>query len=487
MGGDEMIDFSYKLYGSVIDGQEKKEADGPGLDVIHPYDGRPIGRIAIASEDDANQAVIAADRVFRDVARSMPAHERARILYEAASLLEANAEAFARLITLESGKVVKESRAEVQRAVQVLKFSAEGAKNLYGELIPMDSAIGGEGRLGMTMRRPIGVVVAITPFNFPLNLVLHKVAPALAAGNTVVLKPAEKTPLTSVWLYRLLQSAGLPQGMMNIVMGPGEKIGHILVTHPLVKKVTFTGSSSVGWQIKEKAVRAKVTLELGSNSPTLVFADAHLDEAAASILKGAFANAGQTCVSVQRVYVQDAVYETMKRKLTEGVSTLKVGDPLDPAVDIGPMITEAAAERVESWVREAVGQGAQVAAGGNRQGSLFEPTVLTDVNPAMKVVCEEAFAPILCLIPFESEEEAVTRANDSGFGLQTGVFTNDLGRALRIADALETGGVWINESSLLRYDHMPYGGIKMSGVGKEGVKYALEEMTERKFVGIRWM
>ncbi|TBL76140.1 aldehyde dehydrogenase family protein [Paenibacillus thalictri] len=471
------------VQGSIIDGKEVR--GGSRMEVRSPYNQHLIGYIETASPDDVNEAVASAHRVFHDVMKSMPAYRRADILRKTADLVEQSADEFVRLLALEAGKPLREGRAEVARGVQVLRFAAEGAKNIGGEQIPLDSAIGGEGRWGLTKRYPLGVVAAITPFNFPLNLVLHKVAPALAAGNTVVLKPAEKTPFTPVLLYKLLEQAGLPQGALQILMGPGTDIVEPLVTDPRVKKVTFTGSSAVGWRIKEMAKSSKVTLELGSNAPNLIFDDADLDAAAASIVKGGFVYAGQACVSVQRVYVQQNAYQPLLDKLLAEVGKLKVGDPEDPATDVGPMITGVAAERAESWVREAVAQGARAVAGGKRNGTLFEPTVLVDVRHEMKVVCQEVFAPIVCLLPFQTEAEAVAYANDSEFGLQAGVFTSDLNRALRIADVLETGGVWINEVSLLRYDHIPYGGVKRSGIGKEGVKYAIEDMTELKFIGIR--
>ncbi|WP_135553956.1 aldehyde dehydrogenase family protein [Paenibacillus cymbidii] len=480
-----MSRFDALHYGSIIDGTMRDKGDRPRLEVVNPYDGSAVGSIAIATDEDVRDAITAAERGFYGTMRRMPAHRRADILYRTAELLAADADDLAKLLALEAGKPLREGRAEIARGVQVLKFAAEGAKQLYGELIPMDSALGGERQLGMAQRVPIGVVAAITPFNFPLNLVLHKVAPALAAGNAVVLKPAEKTPLTAVWLYRLLAQAGLPSDALHVLMGPGEPIGNILCADPRIGKITFTGSAAVGWGIKEKARRANVTLELGSNAPNLVFADADLDAAVASLTRGAFANAGQTCVSVQRVYVQEPVYEEVARRMSEAASRLVAGDPLDPATDVGPMITHAAAKRAEDWVRDAVAQGARLLTGGTRCGTLLAPTVIAGADSRMKVVCAEAFAPFVCLIPFATEEEAIASANDSPYGLQAGVFTRDLNRALRVAEALETGGVWINEASLLRYDHMPYGGVKLSGTGKEGVKYALEEMTTRKFIGIK--
>lgn len=455
------------------------------LAVINPYNQEVIGNISCAIVQDVDQAVEKADEVFRESMKKMPAYKRSEILRKTADLLEGQFEDFARMLTLEAGKPIQEARGEVTRAVQVLRFSAEGAKAIYGEHIPMDSAIGGEKQIGITKRVPIGVIAAITPFNFPLNLVLHKVAPAIATGNTVVLKPAEKTPFSAVMLHRLFHKAGLPAGAFNIVMGPGQELVKPLVTHPKVKKVTFTGSGAVGWMIKEMVPRKRVTLELGSNAPNIIFSDADLQQAVDAITMGGYTFAGQACVAAQRVYVEQSIYDEFVDKLVEKLEELHVGDPLDEKTTFGPMITEEAAIRAESWINDAVVGGAKVVTGGKREGTLLEPTVLTNVTPEMKVVCAEVFAPIVTVIPFETEDEAVAAANDSEFGLHAGVFTKNIDRAFRVAEAIETGGVWINEVSVRRYDHIPYGGVKNSGFGKEGVKYAMEDMLETKFIGIK--
>src|SRR5699024_296169 len=377
------------------------------------------------------------------------------------------------------------SRGEVTRATQVLRFASEGAKSIYGEQIPMDSAIGGENQIGISKRVPLGVVAAITPFNFPLNLALHKIAPAIAVGNTIVLKPAEKTPLSAVLINQLFEEAGLPKGALNIVMGPGQDLVEPLVTHPKVKKVTFTGSGAVGWKIDEMAKRKKVTLELGSNAPNIIFEDGDLDVAVNAIVMGGYTYAGQACVSAQRTYVHESVYDEFLEKLVAKVRVLKMGDPREESTEMGPMITEDAAKRAESWIKEAIDQGASVLTGGNRNGTLLEPTIISNITPEMKVFCAEVFAPIVVIIPFSDEEDVIASANDTELGLHAGVFTADINRAMRVADSIETGGVWINEVSVRRYDHIPYGGVKDSGVGKEGIKYAIEEMTDTKFLGIR--
>jgi acyl-CoA reductase-like NAD-dependent aldehyde dehydrogenase len=480
-----MINVDMLYFGSIIDGEERSQAGRKDLEVYNPYNSEVIGKISCATTDDVKDAVDVAHRVFQDTMKTMPAHKRSEILRQTADRLECKAEDFAKLLSLEAGKPIRESRGEVARAVQVLRFASEGAKSVYGEHIPLDSAVGGENQIGIAKRVPLGVVAAITPFNFPLNLVLHKVAPAIAVGNTVVLKPAEKTPFSPVMLYRLFEESGLPKGAFNIVMGPGQGLVEPLVTHPKVKKVTFTGSGAVGWKINEMAKRKKVTLELGSNAPNIIFEDANLDVAVNAIVMGGYTYAGQACVSAQRIYVQETVYDQFVDKLVAKVKALKTGDPLDESTEMGPMITEDAAKRAESWIKEAVDQGAAVLTGGKRNGTMLEPTVISHVSPNMKVVCLEVFAPIVSVMPFSTEEEVILHANDSDLGLHAGVFTSDINRAMRVADAIETGGVWINEVSVRRYDHIPYGGVKNSGIGKEGIKYAIDEMTDTKFIGIK--
>lgn len=472
-------------FSSIIDGTPVEKEGHKDLEVFNPYNNEVIGKISCATPEDVREAVEAAHRTYEETMKGMPAHKRSEILRKTADLLEVRKAEFAQVLALEAGKPIKEARGEVLRAVQVLRFSSDGAKTLYGEVIPLDSAIGGENQIGIAKRVPIGVVAAITPFNFPLNLALHKVAPALAAGNTIVLKPAEKTPFSSVLLYQLFEEAGLPDGALNIVMGPGQELVEPLVTHPKVKKVTFTGSGAVGWKINEMAKRKKVTLELGSNAPNIIFEDADLAVAVDAIVLGGFTYAGQACVSAQRIYVHESVYQEFLDKLVEKVSALKTGDPLDESTEMGPMITEAAAERADSWIQEAKQQGASILTGGTRKGTMLQPTVVADVKADMKVVCAEVFAPVVSVMPFTTEEEVIAYANDTDYGLHAGVFTADINRAMRMADAIDTGGVWINEVSVRRYDHIPYGGVKSSGIGKEGVKYSIESMTDLKFVGIK--
>lgn len=476
---------SVQHIGSIINGEQSLVAETEIVEVRSPYSGELLAKVTCATKDEVRQAVAGAQATFEQKMGQMAAHERSQILRQAAILLEHRSELFAQCISGEAGKPIVEARIEVARAVQVLQFASEEAKRLHGEQIPMDSAVGGENLIGIVKRVPIGVVAAITPFNFPLNLVLHKVAPALAVGNTIVLKPAEKTPLSANLLYELLREAGLPVGALQIVHGPGEQLVETLVTEPAVKKVTFTGSGKVGWHIKELAGRKRVTLELGSNAPNIIFADANLEQAATAMTIAGYTFAGQACVSAQRIYVEEAVYEQFVSLLQQRLEQLVVGDPANESTQLGPMITEEAAKRAESWVQEAVAQGAIIRTGGTRNGTLFAPTILENVTNDMKVVCQEVFAPIVAVIPFTDEEQVLQAANDSEYGLQAGVFTSNIHRAFTFADRLQMGGVWINESSVRRFDHMPYGGVKASGIGREGIRYAVEGMSDVKFIGIK--
>ncbi|MEH7884246.1 aldehyde dehydrogenase family protein [Bacillus sp. JJ1609] len=471
--------------GSLINGKHYIRDDYPSNEIRSPYSGELVGTVQFATKQQLLSAIETSQHVFKQTMKKMPAYERSAILRKSADLLENRQERFAKLLCMEAGKPIRDARAEVGRAVQVLRFASEEAKRNDGELIKMDSAIGGEGRIGFAKRVPVGVIAAITPFNFPLNLVLHKIAPAIAAGCTVVLKPAEKTPLSAMILIELMEEAGLPAGAINVVNGFGTDLVPKLVTHEYIKKVSFTGSGTVGYKIKEMAGNRKVTLELGSNSPNIIFPDADLNAAATGLVKGGFSFAGQACISVQRIYVHRDVYTRFLDAFIPLVKNLQVGDPALETTDVGPMIIEEAAIRIESWIQEAVDKGATLLAGGQRQGTVLQPTVLADVHPTMNVVCQEVFAPLVTVCPFETEEEAIALANDSDFGLQAGVFTNDINRAFRMFEALETGGVWINEISTLRQDHYPYGGVKLSGIGREGVASAIEEMTEVKFLGIK--
>ncbi|MEC3885633.1 aldehyde dehydrogenase family protein [Halobacillus litoralis] len=471
--------------GSIINGEEYQEDSREIMIVKNPYNEEIVAELALANEDDLNKAIDISYDTFHQTMKKMPAHDRADILLRASELLEERKDDFAETITKEAGKPLQFSQGEVQRSVQVLRFAAEEAKHIEGKVIPMDAAIGGENRIGFTKRVPLGVVAAITPFNFPLNLTLHKVAPAIAAGNTIVLKPAEKTPVSAYKLVQLLHEAGLPKGALNFLLGTGKEIGDPLVKHDKIHKVTFTGSLPVGRTIRENAGFKKVTLELGSNSPNILFEDADLDYAVSSLVKGAFAFSGQVCISAQRIYVHQNIYERFLSAFIEKTEALKIGDPMNEDTDFGPMINEDEAQRAKMWIDDAVDNGAKVETGGERDGTLLKPTIMTNVKSDMKIIAEEVFAPIVSVIPFSSENQVVHQSNDSIYGLQAGIFTRDIDRAFRVADQLEMGGVWINEMSTYRQDNHPYGGVKKSGIGREGVQYALEDMTELKFYGIR--
>ncbi|MBM7553376.1 aldehyde dehydrogenase family protein [Thalassobacillus pellis] len=470
--------------GSIINGQEYNEANRKTLAVHNPYNQEKVADVALATVNDLHQAVDQCYETFHQTMKKMPAYQRSDILLKAARLLEERKEDFAETIVKEAGKPLKYSRGEVDRAVQVLRFASESAKHIYSEVIPLDAAIGGENRLGFTKRIPLGVVAAITPFNFPLNLSLHKIAPAIAAGNTLVFKPAEKTPISAYMLVKLLHDAGLPKGALNLVMGEGGEIGDPLVKHEKVHKVTFTGSLPVGKEIRKNAGFKKITLELGSNSPNIIFDDVDIDHVVADLVKGAFAFSGQVCISAQRIYVHKSLYDSFLMAYIKKTEALVVGDPMNEETDFGPMINEEEAKRAKLWIDDAASKGATIETGGERRGTILKPTIMTNVKDDMKIIAEEVFAPIVSVIPFETEEEVVKESNDSIYGLQAGVFTKDINRALRVADQLEMGGVWINEISTYRQDNHPYGGVKQSGIGREGVKYAVEDMTEEKFIGI---
>ena len=470
---------------SIINGAERIDGSGESMEVRNPYNGDLVAEMTLADEKLMEEAIENSLQVFEETMKKMPAHERSDILRRASDLLEEKQEEFAEIIAREAGKPIKHSRAEIKRSIQVLRFSSELSKHMSGEVLPMDAALRGDNRMGMVKRVPMGVIGAITPFNFPLNLSLHKIAPAIAAGNTIIFKPAEKTPLSAYMLAKLFQEAGLPDGALNLVLSTGKVAGSSLVPHKDVPKITFTGSLTVGKIIRDTAGFKKVTMELGSNSPNIIFEDADIEDAAERLVNAAFGYSGQVCVSAQRIYVQERVYDEFLKKYIEATNRLNIGDPLEEETDFGPMIDENAAKRIHEWVEEARDQGATIETGGERKGTMVYPTIITDVKKNMKVVKEEAFAPIVTVMPFKTEEEAVENTNDSIYGLQAGVFTKDISRAYRVADSLEMGGVWINESSVYRQDNYPYGGVKLSGLGREGVKYAIEEMTELKFIGVR--
>ncbi|MGD9723206.1 MAG: aldehyde dehydrogenase family protein [Pirellulales bacterium] len=451
------------------------------IEVRQKFDGSPLDTVPRADADDVERALAGAVEGAR-LMRALPGYDRARILRATAEGMRQQAEKLARLISSEEGKVLAEARAEVSRACETMDLSAEEARRLAGEVLPLDGAPGGANKLGFTLRVPCGVVAAITPFNFPLNLVCHKVGPALAAGNAVVLKPASDTPLSALSLVEILLDAGLPPLAIACVTGSGGAIGDAICADPRVRKISFTGSRDVGEHICKTAGIKRVTMELGSNSPIIVMPDADLAKVAEATAATGYSNAGQVCISTQRVIALAPTYDDVVRAVRAKVEAIKVGDPLDEKSQMGPMIREADARRVEEWIREAVAGGARVVTGGNRQGALFEPTLLADVDPRMRVSCQELFGPAVAVTRVASIEEAIRIANDSPYGLAAGIFTENITWAMQFARQVDAGNLHINWGPQWRADLMPYGGLKESGFGKEGPKYAVAEMTELKTV-----
>ena len=444
-----------------------------------PYSGEVVGRVAQAGAAEARAAIDAAERAMAD---PLPAHKRAEILVKVVAGIARRHDEIAAQIAAEAGKPLKSAKVETSRAMSTYTFAAVEARKLAGEVVPMDAAQAGEGKLAFTLREPIGVVGAISPFNFPLNLVAHKIAPALAAGCAVVLKPAGQTPLSALTLAELEDEAGLPAGWLNVLVGPASEIGDVLVEDERVKAITFTGSSEVGWGIRERAARKKVLLELGNATPVIVHDDADVAEAAAKLAAHAFSFAGQSCISVQRIYVQKRVYDEFVAGFLPQVEELVVGDPADAETDVGPVIDEGARERILSWIDEARDGGAEVLVGGDLDGDLIRPTVIANAAPDLKVCREEVFGPVCVVNTYESLDEAIALANGTRYGLQAGIFTADIRAALRAARSLEFGGVTINEAPTFRSDQMPYGGVKDSGNTREGPAYSVRELTEPRVV-----
>jgi len=456
---------------------------GDHFEVRNPFDATVIDTVPSASADDVDAAISGLVEGAA-VMRKLSGYERYTILSRAAKALGDRLEELARLISVEEGKVLAESRIEVQRAKETLELSAEEAKRIGGEVLPLDGASTGKGKFGFTLRVPCGIVAAITPFNFPLNLVVHKVGPALAAGNAVILKPASDTPLSAVKLVEVLLEAGLPPQGIAIITGSGSVVGNAIVCDPRVRKISFTGSRDVGEMLCKAAGLKRVTMELGSNSPLIVMPDADLEQVAEATAIAGFANAGQVCISTQRVIGVGGVYADLLEAVTARVGKIRAGNQLEAGMTMGPMVREADAVRVGEWIDEAVKSGARVTTGGRRQGALFEPTVLADVDPQMKISCDELFGPAVAVTRASSADEAIAMANDTRYGLSAAIFTKSLDTALRYAREVESGNIHINWGTMWRADLMPYGGLKDSGFGKEGPKYAIQEMTDSKTVVI---
>ena len=474
----EMIDTPTRTQDFLVDG--KWIGEGEAVEIRSPYDGAVVGRVFQGTREHADAAIAAAVKAF-GTTRRLPAFERQRVLRQVALTLAERKEQFARTMAQEAGKPLKTARNEVDRAIFTFTVAAEESTRIHGEYLPLDWQEFTSGRWGIVRRFPLGPVAGITPFNFPLNLVAHKVAPAIAAGCPLVLKPAPQTPLTALMLAQAVQQAGWPDGALNVLPLSTEDAG-LLVTDERIKLISFTGSAPVGWDIKRRAGKKKVLLELGGNAGVIVHGDADLEFAAGRCVTGGFTYAGQSCISVQRILVERPVLAKFTELLLAGVAKLKTGDPLDESSDLGPMIRESDAARATQWVEEAVRGGARLLCGGQRKGSLMEPTVLTGTRPEMKVNCQEIFAPVVTVEAYETFDDALRQVNNSPYGLQAGIFTRDVKRLFTAFEELEVGGLIAGDVPTFRIDHMPYGGVKDSGLGREGLRYAIEEMTEPRLL-----
>ncbi len=464
-----------------IDGKwiDKKEK----INVYDPFDNSVIDTVPKADKEDALVALKSAEKGFK-ISKSLKVHERANILFKTAEYVERNLEDFAITIAREGSKTIKEARKEARRCVNTLRVSAEESKRIQGETIPFDSFPGGENKFGYYYRFPIGIILAITPFNDPLNLVAHKLGPAFAGGNSVILKPATVTPLSAIKLAQAFLESGLPAECLQVITGNGSEIGPILVKDDRVRMVSFTGGVEAGKEVASMAGIKKIGMELGSNSPVIVWKDTNIDYAVDSCVSGAFWAAGQNCIGVQRIYIHDEIYDVFRDKFVERTLKYKIGNKLQDDTDMGPMITEKEAIRVERWVKEAVEMGAKCLCGGKRTGALMEPTVLENVPETATIHYEEVFGPAVNLYRISTLEEGIEKSNSLNYGLLAGVFTADINIAFKAAYELDCGGVMINESTDYRLDSMPFGGIKNSGLGREGIKFALQEMTEPKVICI---
>jgi glyceraldehyde-3-phosphate dehydrogenase (NADP+) len=451
------------------------------FEVLNPFDGSVVGKVATTSSAQADRALEAAEK-SKDTVRALTRADRARVLRTVSETLLSRKEDLAMTLAKEVGKTIREARGEVERSANTFAFAAEEARRLGGDVIPFDAVPGGRARRGFSTRVPIGVVIAITPFNFPLNLAAHKVAPAMAAGNPFILKPASQTPVADIMLGEIILEAGYPPEAVSVVTGSGSTVGMQLVRDDRPRIVTFTGSVEVGKHIAGACGFKKIAMELGSNSAAVVAPSADLEFAIKRIVLGSFALAGQVCISVQRVLVENRLFDEVVRAMVAATARLKTGNQLEEGIDMGPMISEEDAARLETWIGEATASGAKTALGGTREGTLFAPTILTHVDAASRVWKDEAFGPVVCVNPYETFGEAMEAVNESRYGLQAGVFTNSVEEAFQAAEVLEVGGIIINDVPTYRVDQMPYGGMKDSGIGREGVRYAIQEMTEEKLV-----
>jgi lactaldehyde dehydrogenase len=463
------------INGKLIDKPEK-------IEIRNPFNNEVIDTVPQGDHEDVQNALIAANRAKKAL-NDLSSREISESLYGIHEELSKNSKSLAKLITLDCGKPIKDSIEEVNRSIQTILLSAEESKRIYGETIPMDACVGGENVIGFTMRLPLGVVAAITPFNYPLNLAIHKVAPAIAAKNSVILKPSMKAPLTALKMAEIMDFY-LPDGALNAVTGHGRIIGDKIVTSPVVNKISFTGSVEIGEHISNQAGMKKLTLELGGNDPLIILEDADIDKAVEAAVRGSYFNAGQVCIGVKRVILDDKIADEFIHKFVNNTKKLVTGDPMDPETDVGPLINKGAAIEVENRVNEAVNDGAELLCGGKREGTLYIPTILDNVDSKMKIVQYETFGPVSPIIRINGIDEAVKVANNTKYGLQAGIFTNNINNAMKAVKEIEAGGVIVNKPSTYRMDNMPFGGCKMSGLGKEGIKYAIEDMTKTKIVVI---
>jgi acyl-CoA reductase-like NAD-dependent aldehyde dehydrogenase len=473
--GGRMEEFKLLINGKWEGSEETRE-------IQSPYDQEPVAKIHFASTPQMEDAVTAAHEAFAET-KKLSSLERSQTLEKISSEIDRDKEELARSIALSSGKTIKSSRIEVERAVNTFTIASEEAKRIGGEVIPLDLSAQTEKRWGLVRHFPVGVIGAISPFNFPLNLVAHKVAPAFASGNSVILRPSSQVSITSMLLGKIIQGTDYPAGGINVVPS-GYEAAEVLINDDRVKMLTFTGSPKIGWELKKKAYKKKVTLELGGNAAVIVEPDANLDFALPRIILGTFSYSGQICISIQRIFLHEKIYDRFMADFIDSTQKLKMGDPLEEDTDIGPMINLGAAEQTEEWLTEAVENGARIIAGGKREGSMFEPTILENVKPELRISWLEAFAPVAVITRYKDFEDALKGVNYSIYGLQAGIFTENLNKAFRAYEALNVGGVIVNDIPTFRIDHMPYGGVKESGFGREGLKYAIEEMTEMKLMAI---
>lgn len=470
-----MKEYKLLINGRWVTSEETRE-------IKSPFNQAPVARIHFATAPQMEEAVTAAHEAFAQT-KKLSSLERSQALEKISSAIKRRQEELARSITLSSGKTIKSSRIEVERAVNTFDIASEEAKRIGGEIIPLDLSALTKERWGLVRHFPLGVIGAISPFNFPLNLVAHKVAPALASGNTVIARPASQVSITSLLLGEIFSETDFPEGGLNVVPS-GYEAAEVLLNDEKVKMLTFTGSPAIGWELKKKAHKKKVTLELGGNAAVVIEPDANLDFALPRTVLGTYSYSGQVCISIQRIFLHEKIYDRFMADFTQATKKLKMGDPLKEDTDIGPMINIGAAEQTEKWVAEAVDKGARIVTGGKRDGSMFEPTILENVKPELRISWLEAFSPVVVVFPYKDFEKALEGVNHSIYGLQAGIFTSDLNKAFQAFEVLDVGGVIINDIPTFRIDHMPYGGVKESGFGREGLKYAIEEMTEMKLMAL---